>query len=75
MIDEAGVSNLCDLGLDDAPEGISIWEGGIKTVHFHSPDCNEYDSSLIGSFRAPTPAEWESIMKAECPWCEDDWNP
>jgi len=53
MIREAGVNDLDLLGLDDAPEGISIWEGDTKTVHTHTPDCNEWDSWLEGSFRAP----------------------
>lgn len=73
MIDEAGVRELDLLGLDDAPEGISIWEGSIKTVHHHTPDMNEYDSSLEGSFRTPTNEEWESIRKNECPWDEKPW--
>ncbi len=73
MIDEAGVSDLDLLGLDDAPEGISIWEGTIKTVHHHTPDMNEYDSWLEGAFRAPTDQEWESIRKNECPWDDALW--
>jgi len=73
LTDEAGVSDLSDLGLDDAPEGISIWEGIIKTVHTHTPDANEYDSWLEGSFRKPTIEEWDSIRRGECPWDEAPW--
>jgi hypothetical protein len=74
LVHEAGVTNLSDLGLDDAPEGISIWEGTIKTVHHNTPDANEYDSWLEGSFREPTSKEWESIRKNECPWNDDEWH-
>ena len=74
MINEAGVSDLDLLGLDDAPEGISIWEGTIKTVHHHTPDMNEHDSWLEGMFREPTDEEWDSIRKNECPWNDDDWR-
>jgi hypothetical protein len=73
MVKDAGVSRLDDLGLDDAPEGISIWEGIIKTSHTNTPDANEYESWLAGDFRDPTPEEWEAIRKNECPWDEDDW--
>jgi hypothetical protein len=74
MIREAGVSDLDLLGLDDAPNGISIWEGGIKSVHVHTPDCNEHDSWLAGGFRDPTDEEWAAIRKNECPWNDDDWR-
>ena len=73
MINEAGVSDLDNLGLDDAPEGISIWEGGIETVHINTPDANEWDSWLVGKFRDPTSEEWESIRKNECPWDATLW--
>lgn len=74
FIDEAGSSHLDDLGLDDAPEGISIWEGKIKTVHYHTPDCNEHDSWLDGSYRRPTSEEWAAIQANECPWKSDEWK-
>lgn len=73
MVSDAGISDLDLLGLDDAPEGISIWEGGIKSVHINTPDCNEHDSWLDGSFRDPTDEEWAAIRRNECPWDEDAW--
>lgn len=69
MIEDAGSCDIHDLGLDaDAPNGISIWEGVIKTSHTHTPDCNEYDSWLAGKFREPTEEEWRAIRRGECPW-------
>jgi len=74
MINEAGVSDLDNLGLDDAPEGISIWEGGIKSVHHNTPDANEHEWWLDGKFRDPTAEEWESIRKNKCPWNDEEWR-
>jgi hypothetical protein len=74
MINEAGVSDLDLLGLDDAPEGISIWEGEIRTSHTNTPDANEYDSWLEGAFRSPTDEEWTAIREGRCPWDEKEWQ-
>lgn len=62
--------SLESLGLDNAPEGISIWEG---RAHW-SPGPWEHpedgDVELVGTFRAPTEKEWEAIRRNECPWGE-----
>ncbi len=66
---------LDDLGLDaDAPEGISVWEGTIRTTHIHTPDCNEWESHLVGTFRAPTDEEWTAIRAGKSPWRDSDWH-
>jgi hypothetical protein len=67
MIDNLGHA-LQDLGLDDAPDGISVWEGVLKTVHIVLPDANEDESWLEGSFREPTEEEWSFIKQNRCPW-------
>lgn len=64
--------SLADLGLDDAPCGISIWEG--KTHAWRSYD-GEYDAELDGAFREPTPEEWGCINADDCPWDEHEWVP
>ena len=68
-IDAAGHQLDC-LGLDDAPSGISVWEGKYVGV----PGSYEYpwegDSEVRGSFRDPTPEEWVAIKANECPWEE-----
>ena len=67
-IDEGGVTCLADLGLDDAPHGISVWEGS----YIWSPGGYEYpeDGNLdpSGKFRAPNDAEWEYIKEGKNPW-------
>jgi hypothetical protein len=67
-IEDAGLSELSDLGLDDAPRGISIWEG----VYVFTPGSFEYpaegDSNPSGSFRPPTDDEWTAIRQGHCPW-------
>jgi hypothetical protein len=73
MIDGGGSRLLDDLGLDDAPDGISVWEGGIKSVHINTPDAYEYDAWLEGTFREPTGEEWQAICRGECPWPDENW--
>ncbi len=67
-IDEAGNKTPEDLGLGDAPEGISIWEG----VYVWSPGTYEHpydgDSYPSGKFRAPTDDEWAAIRSGKSPW-------
>lgn len=62
MIDEAGVAALNDIGLDDAPKGLSIWEGVIRTSETHTPDSKEYDSWLSGDFRPLKAQEWATLQ-------------
>jgi hypothetical protein len=73
-MNDAGLMHLADLGLDDAPHGISVWEGDLRTTHTNTPDANEYDAILVGKFRAPTGAEWEAIHANRCPWEATDWD-
>lgn len=65
---ESGLRDLSDLGLDDAPEGISVWAGRIYS------DPRDDDSELRGEFRSPTIDEWAAIMRGECPWNDADWR-
>lgn len=70
-IEELGFYHLGDLGLDDAPVGISVWEG----KYIWQPGSGEHpqDGEVYpgGTFRAPTDAEWEAIRAGRCPWAED----
>ncbi len=56
-IEGAGSRLLSDLNLDDAPNGLSVWEGRIRCTHVHTPDCNEWESWPEGQFRALTDEE------------------
>ncbi len=53
-LSEIGTEDILDLGLDDAPDGLSIWEGVV--VYF-----DEDDSSMDGIFRPLTQAEWHAL--------------
>lgn len=69
-LEERGLSGLDALGLDDAPCGISVWEG----KYLWQPGSWEYpqDGSTLpnGAFRAPTDDEWQAIRAGRCPWPE-----
>jgi hypothetical protein len=47
-LDGAGSRRLSDLDLDDAPDGLSVWEGVLKSTHYHTPDANEWDTTPVG---------------------------
>ncbi len=65
---------LGDLGLDDAPEGLSIWEGTICS--WRDSQTGEYDSEADGKFRPLTVEEYARMAAQHgIPWevemCED----
>jgi len=58
-IDAIG-NDLSDLGLDDAPSGLSIWEGyAVDLVQSYYDSDIEHE--LHGTFRALTVAEWDLL--------------
>jgi hypothetical protein len=67
-IEEAGLSELEDLGFDDAPRGISIWEGTYIWSRGPYEHPEDGDMAPSGSFREPTREEWEAIRANTCPW-------
>ena len=73
-ISEGYASSLGDLGLDNAPNGICVWEG----VYDYHSDKSYYDNDggyteANGEFRVPTDEEWEYIRENRCPWDANDW--
>ena len=70
-----GVGNaLGDLGLDDAPLGISIWVGKINFTEYRTHEGDyDCDAETVGEFRNPTPEEWDAIKARHNPWNERDW--
>ncbi len=68
-LNEAGLSGLDDLGLDDAPHGISVWEGMYVTLPPSWPEsAGDEGTEPCGKFREPTDQEWEAIKASRCPW-------
>lgn len=71
---EVGLTQLGDLGLDDAPLGISVWEG---KYHWQPGgwECPQ-DGEMYpkGTFRPPTDEEWTAIREGRCPWDEAKWR-
>lgn len=72
-IEELGVTDLGELGLDDAPDGITVWEGMLELAPYghYPPDVVKHE--LRGAFRQPTDTEWAAIRNGECPWNDNDW--
>lgn len=64
-INDVGQDDLRELGLDDAPQGISIWEGvGI----WYPDEDGDGSMELKGEYRKPTDGEWVSIRNDKHPW-------
>ena len=57
---------LGEIGLDDAPEGLSVWRGRIVQ--------EGDDANLDGSFRALEEFERKKLGKDEHLWDEDHWG-
>lgn len=73
-LEEIGLSELDELGLGDAPFGISIWEGKVVYNTFHGLDGPQCETETVGTFRRPTPVEWLALVANVCPWSELDWG-
>lgn len=64
---------LDEIGLDDCPEGIWVWEGIYQTIKHDYTDGMEYSTEPVGKFSHPTRIEWGCIQGNICPWDEKDW--
>lgn len=73
---EHDISNLSarldDLGLDDAPLGISVWEGTFKGGEKDHFNGDYHDVYPVGTFRAPTDDEWTAIRECRNPFASPD---
>ncbi|KKN31774.1 hypothetical protein LCGC14_0820580 [marine sediment metagenome] len=69
-MNEAGMVELSDLGLDDAPLGVSIWEGVYVTPPAPAlqESAGDEGTQPAGKFRPPTDHEWDAIKAGRCPW-------
>ncbi len=72
-IEEVCLHFLGDLGLDNAPDGISIWEGKYvwQPGSWEHPSDGDYLPQ--GKFRQPTEQEWFAIKENRCPWDKKEW--
>jgi hypothetical protein len=69
-IEEGGLHELGELGIDDAPAGISVWEGTFIWQPGGWECPQDGDMFPKGVFRPPTAEEWQSIREGRCPWQE-----
>lgn len=64
---------LEELGLDDAPLGLSVWEG-----RYDSVPCDPFDDAMmsrpVGTFRDLTAPEAEAVLARRNPWNPADWK-
>ena len=65
---------LDDLWLDDAPRGITVWEGVYGPHRLPSMDDVDDGCELVGTFRAPTSNEWDAIVRGSNPWRMEAWS-
>lgn len=65
-IEEVGCVSLEDLGLDDAPLGVSVWNGSYD--YLVGPD--EGPRLSESTFRPPTEEEWNAIRGGVSPWAK-----
>lgn len=63
--------HLGDIGLDDAPAGLSVWVG--KLLTWRTSD-GEYEGELKGAFRPLQPEEWKAVQAGVSPWNDADWG-
>lgn len=70
-IQDAGLDSLDMLGLDDAPDGLSIWEGYYTYDYTYDGDISM--SFPQGDFRTLTEDEWNYVKDGKAPWDEADW--
>ena len=60
--------SLDELGLDDAPDGLSVWEGTMGSVRHYTQDGEDWDFEANGKFRDLNPEEWAALQKDGCLW-------
>lgn len=65
-IQEAGGCALEDIGLDGAPEGLSIWEGD-----YRPSETNELENEAVGAFRPLNEEEWEMLRRGDRLWSDE----
>ena len=67
-IEDAGLYEVSDLGLDDAPPGVSVWEGTYVWCPGTWECPQDGDWEPRGTFRPLTDEEWARIRAGSEPW-------
>jgi hypothetical protein len=67
-----GSDQLDEMWLDDAPEGVHVWEGVFRGYEINTPDAHEYDCEPIGAFRPLTAEEWARLARGERLWPQEE---
>lgn len=65
LVEAHGLVGLADLGLDDAPRGLAIWEGDWRVA---ADECTP-----IGRFRRLTDTEWTALRDGRVLWDDSLW--
>lgn len=71
-IEECGLVTLEDLGLDNAPRGLSAWAG--KTRYHRDHEGGYVFDGASGKFARLTRDELDSVYLGVCPWSDKDWR-
>lgn len=64
---------LDDHGLDNAPDGLSIWEGKLRVTSSRYDE--DVDCELVGEFRELSRVEWGLLETSGVPWEKADHHP
>jgi hypothetical protein len=67
-IEDYGNCTLLELGFEDVPRGIWIWQGRIIWDKEGEP------VDQIGHIREPLDSEWKAIRERRNPWNDADWG-
>ena len=74
-IEEMGMRALSDLGLDNAPKGLCMWEGKFVWHPATSMDPSDGEYEPEGRFRSLTTHELFTFVKdGQPPWDESTWR-
>lgn len=67
---------LSDIGLDDAPKGLSVWFGRLvdTTSGATSDHPEEPDAELHGFFEPLTSKQWDQLKSGRLLWDEAEWG-
>jgi hypothetical protein len=62
-LEENGIKDLEELGLGEAPDGLSVFEGRYTGGGYNSYNGDYDDVYLGGTFRELTRADWDAIIE------------